>query len=87
MDHQESIKVIQAGIAWANWDKRQKEAMLLAMQALKKQMSQRPQEHYNWCDLSRDERKETSQWFCPECQSAIEENWAYCANCGQKIDW
>lgn len=73
MDHQESIKVIQAGMARANWNDRQKEAMLLAMESLKKQIPQK---------VKKTDDKSQS---CPVCGSVV--NHRYCPSCGQRLTY
>ncbi len=55
--------------------------------ALDKQMPKKPKEHYNWGDFSEDEKLENSRWVCENCQHPLDESWAFCAGCGQKLDW
>lgn len=55
--------------------------------ALEKQVPKKPREHYNWVDLTEEERQETARWYCKSCDSAVEESYSYCCNCGQKLDW
>lgn len=55
--------------------------------AIVKQIPQKPSEHYNWCDLSDDEREEIAKWYCRTCNESIYENELYCSQCGQKLDW
>jgi len=57
------------------------------IQALEKQMPKKPREHYNWVDLTEEERPETSRWYCKMCDSEIKENYSFCVNCGQKLNW
>jgi hypothetical protein len=59
----------------------------MAISALEKQVAKKPREHYNWCDLSEDEKLETPRWYCESCDGVIEENYSYCHDCGQAIDW
>lgn len=47
----------------------------------------KPREHYNWCDLSEDEKLETARWYCTICDRGLDESYNYCPDCGQKIDW
>jgi hypothetical protein len=58
-------------MAWANWTDQQKEAMLLAMEALKKQIPQ---------DVSI-----TDGQLCPNCGHPATQR--YCSVCGQKLSW
>lgn len=46
-----------------------------------------PREHYNWGDLSEEERAVAFQWFCTSCDSGLDESFKFCPNCGQKIRW
>ena len=62
-------------------------AIETAISALEKQIPKKPREHYNWCDLSEDEKLETPRWYCESCDGAIKENYSYCHDCGQAIDW
>lgn len=55
--------------------------------ALQKQIPKKPREHYNWCDLSEDEKLETPRWYCESCDGAIKENYSYCHDCGQRLEW
>lgn len=73
MDQQESIKIIQAGMAWASWTNQQKEAMLMAMEALKKQVPQKVV------------KTDTKSQACPVCGSLVNNN--YCPSCGQRITY
>lgn len=57
------------------------------IEALEKQIPQKPREHYNWCDVSIDKRREEFQWFCRKCQRGLDESENHCPNCGQKLDW
>jgi len=57
------------------------------IQALEKQIPKKPREHYNWVDLTEEERQETARWYCKSCDSAVEESYSYCCSCGQKLDW
>lgn len=62
-------------------------AINMAIQALERQIPKKPREHYNWVDLTEEERQETARWYCKSCDSAVEESYSYCCNCGQKLDW
>ena len=75
MDHKESIEIIQAGMAWAGWSSRQKEAMLLAMESLKKQIPQKAKKY--------TETQYGVGYGCPVCHSVGSLN--YCSNCGQRM--
>ncbi len=63
------------------------QASSAAIDALEKQMPKKPRENYNWIDLTEEERPETSRWYCKMCDSEIKENYSFCVNCGQKLDW
>ncbi|WP_418223557.1 hypothetical protein [Clostridium isatidis] len=68
-------------------EERATEELKITKVALKKQVAKKPREHYNWCDLSEDEKLETQRWYCESCDGAIKENYSYCHDCGQAIDW
>ena len=68
-------------------DERAIEELKITREALIKQVAKKPREHYNWCDLSEDEKLETPRWYCESCDGVIEENYNYCPNCGQALDW
>ncbi|MCM3716260.1 hypothetical protein M3202_19640 [Alkalihalobacillus oceani] len=75
MDIHESKRIIQTGIAWANWDDKQKEAMRLALVSLDKQLPKKV--------VGTD--KEGG--FCPQCQAHNINLFRYCNECGQLLDW
>lgn len=52
--------------------KEQKEAYKMAIKALHKQIP---------------EKTKYGDGYCPCCELELEEEWKYCPNCGQKIDW
>ena len=68
-------------------DERAIEELKITREALIKQVAKKPREHYNWCDLSEDEKLETPRWYCESCDGVIEENYNYCPDCGQATDW
>lgn len=73
MENKRVIEIIQAGMAWANWTDEQKEAMLIAMEAVNKQI---PQKIVKAKDKSQQ---------CPKCGSLV--NGQYCKNCGQRLNY
>jgi transcription initiation factor IIE alpha subunit len=63
------------------------ESMRLAVQALEKQISKKPT--YEG-DGYADEHLVYDTWICPCCEKRYEvdyDNYDYCPNCGQKLDW
>ena len=40
MEYKKAIEIIQTGLAWANWTNEQKEAFLIAEEAVEKQIPQ-----------------------------------------------
>ena len=59
----------------------------LAINALEKQIPQKPHEHYHWGEFTKEEKLENNQWFCGKCGWQIGEEDNYCSECGQRIDW
>ena len=59
----------------------------LAINALERQMPQKPREHYHWGDFTKEEKLEENKWFCGKCGWQIGEEDNYCNTCGQKVDW
>lgn len=73
MTHERIIEIIQTGMAWANWTNEQKEAMLLAMESVKRQIPKKAI------------KTEHSSQACPLCKSNV--NYLYCSSCGQRISY
>ena len=59
----------------------------IAINALERQIPQKPREHYHWGDFTKEEKLENNQWFCGKCGWQIGEEDNYCNECGQKVDW
>ena len=59
----------------------------LAINALERQIPQKPREHYHWGDFTKEEKLENNQWFCGKCDWQIGEEDNYCNECGQRVDW
>lgn len=59
----------------------------LAIDALERQIPQKPREHYHWGDFTKEEKLENNQWFCGRCDWQIGEEDNYCNECGQRLDW
>ena len=59
----------------------------LAIDALERQIPQKPREHYHWGDFTEEEKLENNQWFCGKCDWQIGEEDNYCNECGQRVDW
>lgn len=65
-----------------------KEAMLMAIQAVEKQISKKPT--YEGDGYSPDGTFIYDEWLCPCCGKRYEvdyDDYDFCPNCGQKIDW
>ena len=63
------------------------EALGMAIQALEKQISKKPT--YEG-DGYADGHLVYDTWICPCCEKRYEvdyDNYDYCPNCGQKLDW
>lgn len=63
------------------------EALGMAIQALEKQISKKPK--YEG-DGYADGHLVYDTWICPCCEKSYEvdyDNYDYCPNCGQKLDW
>ncbi|WP_291564087.1 MULTISPECIES: hypothetical protein [unclassified Clostridium] len=73
MDNKRVIEIIKAGLAWANWTDEQKEAFIIAMEAVNKQI---PQEVT---------KNRAVSLQCPKCGSIV--NGRYCKNCGQRLSY
>lgn len=72
MENEKVVEIIQAGLAWANWTDEQKEAFIIAGQAVEKQIPQKV-----------IRIKNVSSQACPSCKSNV--NGKYCSHCGQKL--
>lgn len=72
MENQKVIEIIQAGLSWANWADEQKEAFIIAGEAVKKQIPQRV-----------IKIEGVSSQACPVCKSNA--NNKYCSFCGQRL--
>ena len=55
--------------------------------AFKKQIAMPVHENNFWDELSYQDQLDSNRYFCINCDAIIEENYAYCVSCGQKIDW
>jgi hypothetical protein len=73
MENQKVIEIIQAGLVWANWTNEQKEAFIIAGNAVKKQIPIKAKKSIE------------SQIECPMCFSLVDSN--YCKHCGQRISF
>ena len=65
-----------------------KEAMLLSIQAVEKQISKKPT--YEGDGNAPDGTFVYDEWLCPCCGKRYEvdyDDYDFCPNCGQKIDW
>lgn len=63
------------------------ESVAMAVQALEKQISKKPT--YEG-DGYADGHLVYDTWICPRCEKRYEvdyDNYDYCPNCGQKLDW
>lgn len=74
MENQEVIRIIQAGLAWANWTDEQREAFVIAGHAVQKQIPKKA-----------IKMKGVSSQACPECKTNV--NGKYCSFCGQRISY
>lgn len=74
MENKEVVEIIQAGLAWANWTDKQKEAFVIAGEAVRKQIPQRV-----------IKIEGVSSQACPLCKSSA--NGKYCSFCGQKLKY
>lgn len=76
MENEKVIETIRAGIAWANWSEEQKEAFIIAGEAVKKQIP------YKLTQVDR----ETLTGIC-KCGRVTEviDCEHYCKYCGQKV--
>jgi hypothetical protein len=72
VDNKEVVEIIQAGLAWADWTDKQREAFIIAGEAVRKQMLQRV-----------IKIEGVSSQACPTCKSNV--NGKYCWFCGQKL--
>lgn len=64
------------------------EAMGMAIQALEKQISKKPT--YEGDGYAPDGTLVYDEWLCPHCDNRYEvdyDDYDFCPNCGQKIDW
>ena len=60
----------------------------IAIEALEKQVPKKPT--YDGDGYAPDGTFVFDEWLCPNCNSRYEvdyDNYDYCPNCGQKIDW
>lgn len=76
---------IQPNSRWWRWGF--KEALKIAIKAIKKQIAKKPIGAYKTCDTG-----EITYWKCPTCNYKHKTNWGscdtdHCHNCGQAIDW
>lgn len=69
MDNKKVIEIIGAGLAFADWNDEQREAFIIAGEAVKKQIA-----------ISRDIRR--GKYYCPICKKEAKKG--YCS-CGQKL--
>jgi hypothetical protein len=74
VENQKVVDIIKAGLAWANWDDDQKEAFIIAGQAVEKQIPQKVIKIVG-----------VSSQACPGCRSNA--NGKYCSSCGQKLSY
>ena len=64
------------------------EAIQIAIQALEKQIPKKPT--YEGDGYAPDGTFVFDEWICPCCETRYEvdyDDYDYCPNCGQKIDW
>lgn len=64
------------------------EAVNVAIQALERQIPKKPT--YEGNGYAPDGTFVWDEWLCPCCKSRYEadyDDYTYCPNCGQKIDW
>lgn len=64
------------------------EENLIAIQALGKQIPKKPT--YEGDGYAPDGKFVLDEWICPCCETRYEvdyDDYDYCPNCGQKIDW
>ena len=86
---EEAIMIIQAipEKIWNQMDTAEKEAMEMAIEALEKQIPKRP---FYEGDGFWDGKLVYDTWICPCCEKKYEvdyDDYDYCPNCGQAIDW
>lgn len=74
MENQEVIRIIHTGLAWADWTDEQREAFVIAGQAVQKQIPKKV-----------IKIKGASSQACPECKTNV--NGKYCSFCGQRISY
>jgi len=74
MENPKVIEIMQAGLAWANWTDEQREAFIIAGEAVKKQIPQRVIKIQG-----------VSSQACPVCKSNV--NGKYCSCCGQRLSY
>lgn len=87
MEIKEAIKSLKNIVEYWTYKPTETEAAKLAIQALEKQIQTRVHENEYWDELSEDEKKEWDRYFCNSCDAVVQENYAYCVSCGQKLDW
>jgi membrane protease subunit (stomatin/prohibitin family) len=79
MENQRAIEIIQDGMAWANWTAEQKEAFIIAGEAVKKQIP---------IKVAIDD---DTEFTCPTCGKTTEDydvtTLKVCPECGQKLCW
>lgn len=78
MDNNKVIDIIQAGLAWASWTDEQKQAFIIAGEAVKKQIPFRLE--------NRDYETLTGTCKCGIIIDKITGKF-YCKYCGQKVFW
>lgn len=88
MTESEAIKELQENIDLPFGSNVSKEAAKIAMQALEKQLPKKPT--YEGDGYAPDGTFIYDTWICPCCDKRYEvdyDDYDYCPNCGQKIDW
>ena len=94
MTESEAIKEIETSIELAkmcaqNFERTKEiEAYAMAIKALEKQIPKKPT--YEGDGYAPDGTFVWDEWLCPCCEKRYEvdyDDYDYCPNCGQKLDW
>ena len=93
MTPEEAIGIVRCAIGEVEWNYPMDyaEAFEVAIEALKKQVAEKPKSHtvdveklkignVNWC-------KGTTVYRCPNCNDFISRIYDFCYKCGQALDW
>lgn len=87
MDEQKAIEIVTNAVQTDNMTEEQDKALAVVQKAVDTRIAKRPDFEG---DGYADGHLVYDTWICPNCQKHYEvdyDNYDYCPNCGQKIDW